>query len=126
MARNPAATTRVSALGVEEQRVNVIIDVSHAPTGAGDGFRLDADIVVTERPSTVIVSPGALVRTGVAWGVFIVDGGRARLRHVRTGAMGDTAVEILEGVDAGDRVIAFPSDRVRDGVRIRVRQGVDG
>ena len=115
----PAATTRVSALGVEEQRVNVVVDVANAPASLGDGYRVDARVVLVERPSVVAVPPGALVRAGSDWAAFIVEGNRASLRRLRIGAMGDAAVEVLSGLREGDEVVIFPSDKTRDGVRVR-------
>jgi HlyD family secretion protein len=117
----PAATTRVSALGVEEQRVDVVIDVTDAPSVLGDGYRVDARIVLLERPSVLALPTGALVRAGDGWAAFVADDGRAVLRALRIGAMSDAAVEVLDGVQMGDRVIVFPSDRVRDGARVRAR-----
>ena len=117
----PAATTRVSALGVEEQRVNVVVDVANAPASLGDGYRVDARIVLVERPSVIAVPPGALVRNGSDWAAFVVEGKRASLRRLRIGAMGDAAVEVRSGLREGDEVIIFPSDKTRDGVRVRMK-----
>jgi HlyD family secretion protein len=114
----PAATTRVSALGVEEQRVNVIVDVPDPPQVLGDGYGLDARIVVWQADSVLAVPTSALVRSGTDWAVYAVDGGRAERRVVRIGRIGEAAAQVLGGVSAGERVIVFPSDKVRDGGRV--------
>lgn len=117
----PAAVSKVSALGVEEQRVDVVIDVLGALAGLGDGYRVDVEIVVEERPSVLTVPPSALVRAGAGWAVFVAADGRARLTPLAVGAMSDAAVEVRDGLQRGARVIVFPSDRTRDGTRISVR-----
>lgn len=117
----PAATTRVSALGVEEQRVNVLVDIPAAPAALGDGYRVDARIVVWERPAVPTVPASALVRAPAGWAVYAIDAGRARLRPVAIGQLGSAAAEVRGGLTAGERVVLFPSDAIRDGVRVRVR-----
>ena len=114
----PAAFTRVSALGVEEQRVNVVVDVTGPPIGLGDGYRVEARIVVREQVAAVIVPVSALFRQGAEWAVFLVDDGRAVVTLVRVGDQGGTDVEVLSGLEAGDEVILFPSDQVRHGTRV--------
>ena len=118
----PAATTRVSALGVEEQRVNVLVDVENPPAPLGDGYRVDARIVVFEAPDVLGIPASALVREGSGWAVYVVDGGRARLRTVQVGQMGGAMAEAVRGLTAGDQVILFPSDKIRDGVRVTARE----
>lgn len=120
----PAGFTKVSALGVEEQRVLVIADiVSEAPgcDRLGDGYRLEARFVLWEGTDVLQVPAGALFRKGDGWAAFVVDGRRARERIVRTGHRGEAAVEVLEGLAEGDRVIQHPGDAVRDGVWVRMR-----
>lgn len=120
----PAAFTKVSSLGVEEQRVYVIADFTdplEVRGRLGEGFRVEARIVIHEEWDTPTLPAGALFRQGDAWAVFVADEGRARLRKVEIGARNDTAAQVLSGVNTGDRVIVYPSDRVRDGVSIRER-----
>ena len=128
----PAAATRVSALGVEEQRVNVIVDVVDPPAALGDGFRLDARIVVWEGEDVLTVPASALVRAagaagaagaaaGGGWAVYLVENGRATLREVRVGRMGGAAAQVLGGLRAGDRVVVFPSDKLQPGARVATR-----
>lgn len=119
----PSATTRVSALGVEEQRVDVIVDVPAPPPALGDGYRVDARILVWEADSVLVVPASALVRSGAEWRVFVVADGRAAARPVRVGRMGGTAVQVTGGLTAGDEVVLFPSDRIEDGARVERRGG---
>ncbi|HEX4933604.1 MAG TPA: efflux RND transporter periplasmic adaptor subunit, partial [Gemmatimonadaceae bacterium] len=94
---------------------------ANAPASLGDGYRVDARIVLVERPSVIAVPPGALVRNGSDWAAFVVEGKRASLRRLQIGAMGDAAVEVRSGLREGDEVIIFPSDKTRDGVRVRMK-----
>ncbi|MDD3763594.1 MAG: HlyD family efflux transporter periplasmic adaptor subunit [Nevskiales bacterium] len=120
----PVAFTKVSALGVEEQRVRVICDIT-APAGQwtrlGDAYRVEARFVLLDQPDVLRIPHSALFRSaGEQWSVFVVDGDRARLRAVEPGARGLLYTEIRTGLAAGDRVVSFPDDRIRDGVRIAV------
>jgi HlyD family secretion protein len=118
----PAGFTKVSALGVEEQRVNVIIDVDSVPAGVGDGFRVDASIIVWSAPNVMAVPRSSLLQSGSAgWSAFVVHDGRVESRAVHVGHVGGTDAEVLSGVDAGDQVILFPSDRVKPGIRVKAR-----
>ena len=119
----PAAFTKVSALGVDEQRVNVVIDVASVPRSLGDGYRVDASIVTWTAPDVLTVPANALVRQGGAWSAFVVRGGRAVRRAVRIGHLGATTAEVLDGVAAGEEVIVFPSDRIAEGSRVVPRRG---
>ncbi len=117
----PAAFTKVSALGVEEQRVNVIADLDTPPAqrnSVGDNFRVEAKIVVWEAADVLKVPVGALFREGDQWAAFIVVDGRARLRRVNAGRSSGTETQILEGLKAGDRVILYPGSRVQPGQRV--------
>jgi len=113
----PSAFTKVSALGIEEQRVNVIARVTNPPPQFGDRFQAEARIVVW-RGDVLRVPLTALFRDGDQWAVFAVRGGRARLQHVEIGHRGKSEIEVLRGIAAGDVVIVHPSDQIRDGVRI--------
>lgn len=117
----PSAFTRVSALGVEEQRVDVVIDlVEPAPT-LGDGFRVEVRIVTWEDSSALVVPASALVREERGWSVFTVEDGRARRRQVEIGQRGSATVQVRRGIEPGERVLLFPSDVIADGVRVRER-----
>jgi HlyD family secretion protein len=114
----PSGFTKLSALGVEEQRVNVIGDFVDAPGALGDGYRLEARIVVWRSDDVLRVPASALFRRGDAWHVFGVEDGRARLRAVEIGQRGVEAAEVVGGIEPGVRVVLHPTDRVGDGVRV--------
>jgi HlyD family secretion protein len=118
----PAAFTKVSALGVEEQRVNVIADLVtplEQRRGLGDAFRVEARIITWETEQAVKVPAGALFRRGADWVAFVAREGRAELRPVKVGRTSGTEMQILEGLNPGDSVILHPGDRIRDGQRIK-------
>ncbi len=118
----PAAFTKISALGVEEQRVNVIADLLSPPEqrrGLGDGFRVEAHLVVWETERTLKVPSGALFRRGRDWAAYVVENGRAHLRRVLVGRSSEAEMQILDGLRAGDRVVLHPGDRLREGQRVR-------
>lgn len=114
---DPVAVTRVSALGVEEQRAQVILDFVDGPEvrpRLGHGFRIVARIAVWRGADLVTVPLGALFRRGEAWAVFTVEDGRARLRTVQLGQRTEQFAEVLDGLAAGDTVIVHPGDTVED------------
>lgn len=115
----PSAFTRLSALGVEEQRVNVIVDVPRWPAGLSDGYRVEARIVVWEQAGTMIVPVSALFRYGKDWAVYVVTGDRATMRSVQIGEQAAGDAQVLGGLSAGDRVVLFPSDQITTGRRVR-------
>lgn len=114
----PGGFTKVSALGVEEQRVNVVGDFVSRPPGLGDGFRVEVRIVVWESPGVVRVPGGALFRAGTEWKVFRIEGGRARAREVEVGYRTATLAEVRAGLKEGELVILYPGDRVQEGSRV--------
>ena len=116
----PSARTRVSALGVEEQRLIVVIDPSPVPDALGDGYRLDASIVVwTGRVLTVPAS--ALMRERDGWYVFVLQDGRAAHRRVDVGHIGGGVAEVRAGIRPGERLVLFPPDVLREGARVRAK-----
>ncbi len=120
----PSGFTKVSALGVEEQRVNVVADFADDPderAALGDGYRVEARIIVWQQPDVLQVPASALFRQDDQWAVFKVAGGRAHLTPVEVGHNNDLAAEVLTGVAPGDIVITHPSDKVVDGVTVRQR-----
>lgn len=117
----PAAFTEVSALGVEEQRVNVIVDLVDLPAGLGAGFRVEAAVVVWEGVDVLTVPTSSLFQRDGAWHLFAMEGGRARLRRLELGQRSADAAQVLDGVEVGEEVILFPSSDVRDGVRVTRR-----
>ena len=116
----PLAFTKVSALGVEEQRVNVIADFVDAPGTLGDAYRVEAHVVLWSGDDVLKVPASALFRRGENWNVFVVDGARAQRREVRIGHRGSLEVEIVEGLGAGEQVMRHPSNDVEEGRRVRV------
>ncbi len=120
----PAGFTKVSALGVEEQRVNVIIDFE-APfekrEALGDAFRVEAQIVVWEEPRVLKTPASALFRVGDDWAVFRVNDSQAHLTKIKIGQQNSNEAQVLEGLKPGDMVIAHPSDKIVDGVRVVAR-----
>ncbi len=124
----PAAFTKISALGVEEQRVNVILDldepIEQRPS-LGDAYRVEARIVIWEDDDVLQVPTGALFRQRDDWAVFIAEEGKAVLRTVEIGHRNSLAAEITAGLEQGDQVVMHPSDQVTDGVEI-VPRSVNG
>jgi HlyD family secretion protein len=121
----PAAFTKVSALGVEEQRVNVIADMVTPPEqrrNVGDNFRVEAKIIVWEAPDALKVPAGALFRQGDQWATFVMSEGRAHLRIVKAGRSSGTETQVLEGLKTGEQVIIYPGSRVKDGQRVKAIQ----
>jgi HlyD family secretion protein len=118
----PAGFTKISSLGVEEQRVNAIIDLMDLPEerrDLGDGFRVEARIITDEAVDVVTVPASALFRQGERWSAFKVVDNIAKLTPVSVGRRNDTLCEITDGIAEGDTVVIHPSDRVADGVRVR-------
>jgi HlyD family secretion protein len=117
----PSAFTRISALGIEEQRVNVVVALEGTPTELGDGFRVEARILLWRGMSVLSVPASALFRSGGSWAVYAVEDGRARLRQIAIGMRGRLEVEVTAGLDAGSHVVLYPGDRVADGTRVDPR-----
>ena len=120
----PAAFTKVSTLGVEEQRVNVLVDIlSPAKQWArlGDGYRVDVQITVLARDEATIVPSGALFRRGEGWNVYVAKGGRAELRQIELLRRSGRFAAVASGLAPGEEVIVYPSDRVAPDVRIAPR-----
>ena len=117
----PYAFTKISALGIEEQRVNVLIDMDGSGRRLGHGFRVRTDIVVWSAPDIVRVPMTALFKSGSDWTVYRLQHGRARLTMVHVDHMNGRAAEIVSGLSPGDLVIEHPSRNIADGVRVKRR-----
>lgn len=120
----PFGQQKVSALGIEERRVNVLIDIVTPRAGwarLGHGFQVEAAIVRWRSESVLQVPVGALFRQGKDWAVYRVEGNRARLTTVTTGHLNDASAEITQGLKPGDRVILHPGEGVSDGGKVVAR-----
>jgi HlyD family secretion protein len=120
----PSGFLKISALGVEEQRVNVIVDFTEPfekRAALGDAYRVEARIVIWESGEVLKVPVGALFREGDDWAVFVVAEGRAKLQPVIVGQRNDLEAEIKQNLAAGSRVIVHPSDKVQNGGSVKVR-----
>lgn len=120
----PTGFTKISALGIEEQRVNVLIDFTDPPerwSNLGHGYRIEAHIVVWQGREVLKLPLGALFRDGENWAVFVAAGGRAQLRQVEIDHANGREAQIVAGLSEGDRVILHPSDLIADGVRVVAR-----
>ncbi|MBI1238600.1 MAG: HlyD family efflux transporter periplasmic adaptor subunit [Alphaproteobacteria bacterium] len=120
----PYGFTKISALGVEEQRVNAILDITsphHEWTALGHGFKVDAVISIWEGADVVVAPLGAFFRHGGRWAAFVVRDGVARLTFVTLGHVTDTQAEVLSGLVPDEIVVLHPSDRIEDGIGVVAR-----
>jgi len=121
----PSGFTKISALGVEEQRVNVVIDIvspSEQWQSLGDGFRVEVRILVWEKDDVLKVPTSALFRRGEDWAVFVIEDGKAIERKVGIGQRNGLEAQILEGLQAGERVVMHPGDQIENGVGVELRE----
>jgi len=120
----PVGFTKVSALGVEEQRVWVIVDFT-SPAGQwqslGDGYRVEASFILWEDANVLQIPASALFRDGEKWALYVVQGGKAIKRDVQVGQRNGLSAQIVSGINEKDRVIVHPDDQVHDGVRVAAR-----
>ncbi len=120
----PVGFTKISALGVEEQRVNVIADITSPSVlweRLGHGYRVEASFILWEGERVLQVPASALFRVGEDWAVFVVENGKARRRTVKVGQRSGLAAQILNGLAEGQAVIAHPDDTIADGVSVKAR-----
>lgn len=120
----PSAFTKISTLGVEEQRVNVIVDLVDPPeerVSLGDGYRVEARIVVAQKPDVLRVPTSALFRSNDKWAAFAVEAGVAKLRTLKLGLQSGLVAEVIEGLKQGDQVVTHPGDNIVDGVKVVAR-----
>ena len=118
----PAAYTKVSALGVEEQRVDVVIDLERPAPGLGDAYRIEARIEIARRDNATRVPTAALFRAGETWRVFVVDSGRMQARDVNIGLRGQDKAEVLDGLREGEQVVLYPGASLTPGARVRTER----
>jgi HlyD family secretion protein len=120
----PAAFTKISALGVEEQRVIVLCDLIDPPESAhalGDRFRVEVKVAVWHADDVLVAPAGGLFRQGNAWHTFVERNGRARLTKIEAGHSDGRRTQILSGLKAGDKLLLHPPDTVSDGSAVRER-----
>ena len=117
----PAAFTKISALGVEEQRVNVVVDITtplEQRRSLGDNYRVEARVITWESASVLKVPTSGLFRSGQNWATYVVRDGKAKLVSVKAGRSSGVEIQISAGLNEGDEVILYPGDRVHDGQRV--------
>jgi len=114
----PSAFTKVSALGVEEQRVNVIADFAEPVNTLGDAYRVEGRIVIWENENVLKIPSSTLFRSGDAWSVFVVEGGKAYRRQVELGQRTPFDAEILGGLEEGEQVVVHPSNEIIDAMSV--------
>lgn len=117
----PSAFTKISALGIEEQRVNVIADFIDSPVRLGDGYRVEARIIRWEAQSVLKIPTSALFRHGDGWSIFVVEDGHSIRRDVEIGHRNSLEVEIIRGTVEGAQVILHPTNQIDDGSRVEAR-----
>lgn len=120
----PAGFTKVSALGVEEQRVWVIVALTSPRElwqRLGDGYRVEASFILWEHPDVLQIPASSLFHEREGWAVFVVSDGKALKRRVEIGQKSGLAAQVMSGLSAGERVVVHPDDRLRDGVRVATR-----
>lgn len=120
----PSGFLKISALGVEEQRVNVIIDLVDPPEQRrtlGDAYRVEARIVIWEEGDVLKVPASARFRHGDGWAVFVASGGYAVLQPIKAGESNGLEVQVLDGLEEGEQVVVHPSDKIKDGVKVQPR-----
>jgi HlyD family secretion protein len=118
----PAAFTKYSALGVEEQRVNVVVDITSPREewrSLGDNFRVEARVVTWESDRVLKVPVSGLFRQGSGWAAYVVRGGQAELVPVQAGPSGGGEIQVVEGLAEGDELVLYPGDRIKPGQRVK-------
>lgn len=115
----PVAFTKISALGVEEQRVNIVADPEEELGALGDGYRVEARIVVWEDSDTLKVPGSSLFRSGPEWHVFVIEDGKARARRLEIGQRNQDEAQVLTGLAPGTTLVRFPSNDLKDGSRVK-------
>jgi HlyD family secretion protein len=120
----PSGFTKISALGVEEQRVNAIVEFNESRSAwqnIGDGYRVEVRIIVWSRDDVVRIPASSLFRYETKWAVFRVENGIARRRVVEIGHQNGVEAEVVGGLAPGDRIVVYPSDAILEGVRVTSR-----
>lgn len=118
----PAAFTRISALGIEEKRVNVVAVLGRFEPRLGDNFRVQTRIVLQEAGNVLRVPVSSLFRDASGWKVFLIERGKAVEKPVRIGMRGAIQAEVLDGLQEGDRVVVHPTNELSHGMRVTFQQ----
>ena len=118
----PSAFTKISALGIEEQRVNVVADLTTPSVALGDGYRVEGRIVIWEDDDVLKVPVSALFRRGENWSLFVIENGIARVRDIELGHRTPLEAEIKNGLEPGAEVIVHPSNQISDGTRVEIQE----
>jgi HlyD family secretion protein len=113
-----SAFTKVSALGVEEQRVNIIADFVDPPESLGDGYQVEARIIIWQAKDVLKVPVSALFRHEDGWSVFVIEHGKAKRRDVEIGHRNQSEAEIMKGLEAGAQIVLHPSNEMKDGAQV--------
>ena len=124
---DPAGFMKVSALGIEEQRVRAVIDFADPPeawSGLGHDFRVVVRITIWSTDQALAIPVGALFRKNDTWAVFVVEEGRAKVRPVEIGRRNSRFAQVLKGMKEGEQIVLHPSDRVKDGVAVAARESM--
>jgi HlyD family secretion protein len=119
---DPSAYTKVSALGIEEQRVNAVLELEDSDPRLGHGFRVFAEIPIWESPMALQVPISALFRIGNRWNAFVVEDGHVRQAELELGHMNDDTAEVLSGLSNDDIVVLHPNDTLEDGSLVEARE----
>ena len=118
----PAAFTKISALGIEEKRVNIVAVLKEYEPLLGDNFRVQAMIVLREAEAVLQVPVSSLFRGKDEWHLFVIENGYAVERRVKIGMRGTFQAEVLEGVKAGQKVVVHPTKELKDGVSVKLQE----
>lgn len=117
----PSGFTKISALGVEEQRVNVIVDLEDRPKDLGDGYRVEIRVVIWSKDNVLKVPTSSLFRSGSDWAVYKVEDDQAVRQIVTVGQRSDLEAEVINGLLEGDHIVVYPSDAIQEGVTLTPR-----
>lgn len=114
----PEAFTKVSALGVEEQRVNVIAELLNVPDNIGAEYRVEVAIITWQGQDVLTIPTSAIFQRSNGWNTFVVVDGETELRSLLIGSRGRDYTMVIDGVEEGDNVVVFPSDLINEGTRV--------
>lgn len=114
----PSAITKISSLGVEEQRVPIRISFK-PPNGMGDGYQLECKIILFEKPDSILIPTSALFRSDEKWAVYIVKKGKAYLRLIEIYHNSGGIASVKSGIGLGDAIILYPGDSIKDGIKVK-------